>query len=165
MSTYNAPPPAESSSKSLIVVLVIVALMIPLGLAIVACGLGAFLLMQATPAKHEMVAESGRLPEIDSPEIAGPAVLPLQDRMKWVYAESPEGAGGMLSKTSDSAWSETRSDRVNYTFAEIARSSEFVELLDSSRGLFVRLYADHMEWRRDGQDWARGQNGAWSPSP
>jgi hypothetical protein len=61
---------------------------------------------------------------------------------------------------------ETRSDNLTIPFQEVERTGEYVDIYDPARRLNVRLYADRMEWKKEGQEWFRGQDGSWdAPTP
>lgn len=108
--------------------------------------------MQAAMQAQEAIPLQGDAPAIDP------------QRAKWSFPTSPEGASGSIAQQDSGTWLETRSDNVSMTFQEVARTVEYVELYDASRQLYVRLLPDHMEWRREGQEWFRGQDGGWDAS-
>jgi len=168
MSTYNPPPPARSSSAGVILV-VILAIFGVLTLAVVGCGVAGFLFFRLAQRDVQQALDEAQMEmappavEAPAPPVGSPVPAPLGERAEWAYETSPEGASGALRNTGEN-WTETRSDGITYRFAETGRTAEYVELYDSSRGLHVRLYADRMEWGRDGQQWTRGQSGSWRAS-
>lgn len=93
-----------------------------------------------------------------------PPPMGAGEREQWTYERGPEGFSGTINKQEDGSWLENRSDGVEFHFQERARDPEFIELFDETRNLEVRIGNDHLEWRRNGQPWCRGQGGAWTSS-
>lgn len=98
-------------------------------------------------------AESQKLIEEFEAEIAGEG--------EWAYERSPEGFPGVIKEKRGGIWVENRGDGREFSFVEESRKLDFVELFDKSRNLQVRIYDDHLEWRRENQSWSRGQSGTW----
>jgi len=174
-------PPTNSSGGAGATVMIIIALgvVILLGLACAGAAVGFLFFARASQSVASMEAETQamrmdamsaqtemELPPMDV-AITPEAFLPTDPaRARWSFPTSPEGASGSISQQDASNWVETRSDNRSMRFTEVARTDEHVELFDEQRQLYVRLLADHMEWRRDGQEWFRGQDGSWdAPSP
>lgn len=133
-------------------VLIFVGLVLTLKLILIAC-----------VALYYFSSAASRVPRITSN--SNPLGTDPRHRANWVFVESPEGASGSLQYHDTSQWRETRSDGVTRHFDEIGRNNDYVELFDASRALYVRLYADHIEWGRDPKSMSRGQNGSWQPPP
>lgn len=169
-------PPTNSSGGAGTVVMIVIALgvVILLGLACAGAAVGFLFFARASQSVARMEAETQAMrmdamaaqTEMEAPPldvaVQPEAFLPTDPaRARWSFPRSPEGASGSIAQQDVSTWMETRSDNQTMRFRETTRTDEYVELYDSQRQLFVRLLADHMEWRRDGQEWSRGQDGAW----
>jgi len=77
------------------------------------------------------------------------------DRIVWEYD------GGYIVNTQGQAWVE-RGPGANFTFRETDRNSDFVELFDNSRSMYVRLYNDRLLFRRvTDSDWSFNKPGHW----
>ncbi len=84
-------------------------------------------------------------------------------RNAWFYQVS--GKAGWFRKETGKTWIETNRDGVQFLYKETARNAKYVTLFtlfESSRPLWVRLYADHADFRR-GTDptWYRLYKGRW----
>ena len=177
-----AGPPTNSSGSGGAVVMIVIALgvVILLGLACAGAAVGFLFFARASQSVASMEAETETMrrdaaeaqAEMEASPELGISVPPSgftptdPQRARWSYPSSPEGASGNIAQQDGGKWVETRSDNLAMQFQEVERTDEYVELYDASRRLNVRLYADRMEWKRDGQDWFRGQIGSWdTPSP
>jgi hypothetical protein len=81
-------------------------------------------------------------------------------RLRWAHSE------GSFAHAGGSHWVE-RNDRgeVTFRFREERRTADYVELFDSSRDLFVRLYGDRMLLRAPDlgyADWTLFYHGGWA---
>ena len=93
-------------------------------------------------------------------ELAEGAQLSTQDirkKLAWVYDRS--GKQGWFRPVGNKKWIETTTEGPRREFEEMATGA-YVELVDRNRNLWVRLYADHSDWRRD-KDWNRLYTGRW----
>jgi hypothetical protein len=161
--------------------MIIVAMGVVVLLALVCAGAAAGFLFYARARRVEMVQQEAEMMRLDAMQAMqqdamakgasgsqfGESSPPATDfapedlaRTEWSYPTSPEGAAGVLKRDA-AGWTESRATGVFAHFTDVVRTDEYVELYDSSRRLYVRLYDDHMEWRREGQAWSRGQAGAW----
>jgi hypothetical protein len=83
-----------------------------------------------------------------------------QPRNAWLYKAS--GKDGWFRMETGKAWVETTSDGSQFQFEEMARTANYVELFDRSRTMWLRLYADHAEWRQGKKpEWYRLYDGRW----
>jgi hypothetical protein len=83
-----------------------------------------------------------------------------EDRNAWLYKDS--GRDGWFKKEAGKRWLETTADGGQHEFDEVARTAKYVELFDRSRTMWVRLFADHFEWRQGKKpDWYRLHDGRW----
>lgn len=173
-----AGPPSNASGSGGAVVMIIIALGVVILLAL-ACGAAAvgflfFARASQNMGQMETQAEAMRLDSMPHDSTAPPMIVaPLEEptltpftptepaRASWSYPTSPEGASGSITQQDASNWLEARTDNQTMRFTEVTRTDEYVELYDAERRLDVRLLGDHMEWRRDGQEWFRGQDGSW----
>jgi hypothetical protein len=177
---YTGPPSNASGSGGTVVMIVIaLGVVILLGLACAGAAVGFLFFARASQGVARMEAETEAMradavqleAPLDTPPLEPPAPLsgfmPSDpQRARWSFPASPEGASGAIAQQETSTWVETRSDNLTMRFQEVARTDEYVELYDPARQLYVRLLADHMEWKREGQEWFRGQDGKWdAPSP
>jgi hypothetical protein len=182
-SGYTGPPTSASGSGGAVVMIVIaLGVVILLGLACAGAAVGFLFFARASQSVARMEAQEEVMrmdamaaqSEMEAPpplEVSVPpaSFLPTDpQRARWSYPTSPEGASGSILQQDVGTWVETRSDNLTMRFTEVARTNEYVDLYDAQRQLSVRLLADHMEWKREGQEWFRGQDGSWdapSPSP
>jgi hypothetical protein len=176
---YTGPPTNASGSGGAVIMIVIaLGVVILLGLACAGAAVGFLLFARASHgvARMEEEAQAVRMDamatqadmEASPVEVVQPEpFLPTDPaRARWSYPGSPEGASGSIAQLDANNWLETGSDHRSIRFTEVDRTAEYVELFDQQRQLYVRLLADHMEWKKDGQEWFRGQGGAWdAPSP
>ncbi len=156
----------------IVIVLVILALA---GVGLLGCGAVAFWFLSSEMAVQDGGYSSAPVAVAPSPyREADPSIAAStnsstaqQDRARWVYPTNPEGVSGEIFKLDDTNWEETRDDAITYRFLETARTPDYVELFDEPRELSVQLHADHILWKRAGQnDWTRGQTGQWDePAP
>ena len=180
---YTGPPTNASGSGGTVVMIVIaLGVVILLGLACAGAAVGFLFFARASQSMEAMEAETRamRMDEMEAvrAEMEAQAKLDLPlpldvsvppagftptdpQRARWSYPTSPEGASGSISQQDGGMWVETRSDNLTMRFTEVARTDEYVDLYDAQRQLSVRLLADHMEWRKEGQEWFRGQEGSW----
>jgi hypothetical protein len=172
---YSGPPSNAAGSGGAVVMIVIaVGVVILLGLACAGAVAGFLLFARASQdvevnriqeevdaMRREAVAMRSEAATLD--ESVPPAGFTPIDprRARWSYPVSPEGASGSIAQQDGGEWLETRSDNLTVQFQEVERTDEYVEIFDPSRRLNVRLYADRMEWKKNGQDWFRGQAGSW----
>ncbi len=171
MSSYPPPAQPQPGSGGTIIVIILAILAIA-GVAVLGCGALAFVFISSSSAipYHDDPPGYAPTPAVAvaplPPASANPSA-PTGDRTRWVFPTNPEGVSGEILKLDDTNWEETRDDAINYRFVEVARTPEYVELFDESRDLSVQLHADHIRWRRAGQnDWIRGQTGQWTtPAP
>jgi hypothetical protein len=90
----------------------------------------------------------------DSAAAAGP------DRLVWLYKAS--GKDCSFQKEAGKRWVETTADGGQQQFEEVARTAGYVELYDKGRTMWVRLHADHAEWRQGTKpQWHRLCDGRW----
>lgn len=184
---YTAPPTSTSGSGSAVVMIVVaLGVVILLVLACAGAAVGFLLFARASQDMEVMEAENRamRMDEMAARRAEFEAQAKLESsppsdatvsregftppdprRARWSYPTSAEGANGSIAQQDAGTWVETRSDNLTMRFAEVARTDEYVDLYDAQRLLTVRLYADHMEWKKDGQDWFRGQEGSWEAAP
>ena len=171
---YTGPASnASGSSGTAVMIVIALGVVILLGLACAGAAVGFLFFARASQSAEMMrqevdVARAAARQEAQAAMKAEEA-MPLQgdppaidpQRAKWSFPTSPEGASGSIAQQASGIWVETRSDNASMKFQEVARTAEYVELYDASRQLYVRLLPDHMEWRREGQEWFRGQDGTW----
>lgn len=97
----------------------------------------------------------GYVPEAELEAGAQPG--PAAASKVWIYN------GGFFAERGGGVWSE-RNNR-NFTFKEVARNDEFIELYDQSRDCAVRLYPDRMLLKGLGQfpTFTKYYDGQWLP--
>ena len=82
------------------------------------------------------------------------------ERKAWRYSEA-KGEGTIVNDRG-TQWTETRPDGTKSYFEEVMQTDTYVELRDPSRGISLRLHADHGEWHLDNKpDWNRWNDGRW----
>lgn len=81
-------------------------------------------------------------------------------REAWRYQAG--GQDGWFRKEAGKQWVEAATDGGRYDFEELARTPQYVELFDRGRTIWLRLYADHVDFRQ-GQKaaWGRLYDGRW----
>lgn len=93
----------------------------------------------------------------------GSSAKEKQVREGWRYELA--GKEGSFRKVGGKHWLETNPDGVELEFEEMGRQASYVELLDRSRSLWLRLYDDRGEWRQGGDgSWALLAKGRWIDS-
>ena len=97
----------------------------------------------------------------DRPAVKKPEDVPV--RAEWVYY-SDSGQEGRFTKGKGREWVEATADGGEYRFIESGRNAEFVELVDRSRLIVVRLYADYADMRQGTQSpgFGRLYDGHWA---
>ena len=71
---------------------------------------------------------------------------------KWAYKSDETGKAGSFEKRG-SAWVEVKEGKDWSRFVEVARTPEYVEIKDPSRGVFVRLTPTKASWSRNRSGW------------
>ncbi len=91
------------------------------------------------------------------------AKKPVDARSEWIYF-SDSGDEGRFTKGNGREWVEKTTDGGQNRFLESGRNAEFVELVDRSRLIVVRLYADYADLRQGTRspDFGRLCDGHWS---
>jgi hypothetical protein len=85
---------------------------------------------------------------------------PTEARNAWVYRAS--GREGRCVKDDGKQWIETTPEGDEMVFVEKGRTEAYVELFDSSRAMWLRLYDERAEWRQgDGKEWSQLYRGRW----
>jgi formylglycine-generating enzyme required for sulfatase activity/serine/threonine protein kinase len=77
-----------------------------------------------------------------------------------------KGAKSSFENTDPGKWHETfYKEEPGHDFNEVARTAEFVEIVDPTRGLRIRLTDDQARFIHDGKgkDWGTFQTGSWRP--
>jgi len=171
---WTGPPTnAPSSGGAIVMIVMALGVMIILVVGCLGAAVGLFWFkaseMRDMEMTEQMEVERDRAEQILAMQEAQRAATASQNpapavdtRNQWTYERGPEGHSGVLRKQDDGSWLENRSDGAEFHFRERSRDAEFVELFDQERNLDVRIGNDHLEWRRNGQPWERGQGGAWT---
>src|SRR5262245_47576563 len=85
--------------------------------------------------------------------------VPRDGREVWRYNSFEWG--GTFERTRGDLWIQNRINMNPAYFREVARTPEYVELYDDSRGMAVRLHADAMYYNPDGRQWRGPHAGYW----
>jgi hypothetical protein len=73
-----------------------------------------------------------------------------------------EGRTYGFRKDGEQVWTEiTDNGSARFRLKEIARTSEYVEMLDEQRRVWVRIFQDRFAWSDNRTQWVHGCNGAW----
>ena len=81
-------------------------------------------------------------------------------RNAWLYTNS--GKDGSFRKVTEKGWQETTPDGEDYQFEQVDCQDKYIELFDQSRSMWLRLYSDHVEWRREEKPpWNKLYDGRW----
>lgn len=107
-------------------------------------------------------AESAKSEFVTDGSLAKPAAAatPADPRSVWLYgsAEKP----GYFVQDGESTWMEINDGGNRFMFDEKERTEEHIELLDSSRGIGVRLLKDLAQWKSaDQENWNNLVSGEW----
>ncbi len=79
----------------------------------------------------------------------------------WLYATSA-GPGG-IRETEPGQWTEITPDGKLFSLSQVSENSAYVELVDSSRGVWVRLHPTYAEFRQEpNKGWNRLYSGRWA---
>jgi hypothetical protein len=79
----------------------------------------------------------------------------------WLYSTAA-GQGG-IQETAPGQWTEITPDTKLFSLAQVSENSAYVELVDSSRGVWVRLHPTYAEFRQEpNRNWSRLYNGRWA---
>lgn len=126
----------------------------------------AILLVCAAPALADIVVKTRdgrtiRVP-VDAHDIASidfnpPGTAAPAGNTRWVDATN---ASHYFERRGDE-WQEYSNGQVAYRHVHKRVTPEFVEMLDTSRNVWVRLYADRDEWSTDTKNWTRSVQGSW----
>jgi hypothetical protein len=85
-------------------------------------------------------------------------LLQAEERKTWIYEKS---GGGYFEKTGEKEWTEYTTDST-YTFREITRTEDYIQLYDASRKMSIRLYSDRALMAFPGSGgWLDHSTGAW----
>ncbi len=80
----------------------------------------------------------------------------------WLY--STAGGQGGIQETGPGQWTEITPDIKLFSLDQVSENSAYVELVDSSRGVWVRLRPTYAECRQEpSRVWARLYDGRWAP--
>ena len=91
-------------------------------------------------------------------------VVFAEDRDAWRYTEKDLEV--TITRQSNTEWIAERSDGRSPVYDEIESNDDHIVLQNRQTKLFVRLFADHAEWRRPKDaDWTRWVRGSWTPRP
>jgi hypothetical protein len=82
-------------------------------------------------------------------------------RHLWVYNEGNAWTQGQFQQVGGGQWVETNPE-ASFRYQEVGRNPGYVELYDPDRGLYVRLYNDHLVQRQAAYGtWLPGYWGRW----
>jgi hypothetical protein len=80
----------------------------------------------------------------------------------WLYSTAA-GRGG-IQETGPGKWTEITPDLKLFSLDQVSENSAYVELVDRSRGVWVRLHPTYAEFRQEpGRVWSRLYAGRWAP--
>jgi hypothetical protein len=79
---------------------------------------------------------------------------------EWLYSTAK--GQGAFREIGSGQWRETTPDKKLFNFIQVSQKPGSVELLDSTRRIWVRLYATYAEWRREpATTWGLLYEGHW----
>src|ERR1700722_15975487 len=109
-----------------------------------------------------MLGAAAYRPQMADAEIGPQPAAAQRAPRGWLYSTAA-GKGG-IQETGPGQWTEITPDIKLFSLAQVSENSAYVELVDSSRGVWVRLHPTYAEFRQEpGRGWSRLYTGRWAP--
>jgi hypothetical protein len=92
-----------------------------------------------------------------------PTLDPGDQRLEWVFTDQgTDKNSGSFNRNADATWTETNSRGERHTFEEWQRNNSYVVLVDPTRKIYLRCYADHLDIFNAQRKWTTLYKGSWA---